>query len=375
MHIEPFALERYFAEHEFSARHLLSPSDCESLSMAELLRLADPDSRELWLRLRLGYTETAGHPLLRAAIAELYPALGPESILVTAPEEAIFLSMHALLEPGDHVVCTFPGYQSLYEIARSKGCEVSLWRPEEASGWRFEVDSLRALVRNDTKLLVVNFPHNPTGYLPTLAEHAKLIDLARDMGAHLFSDEMYRFMEEDPAETLPAACERYDKAVSLFGLSKTFGLPGLRVGWLATSDRALLARAAGLRDYTTICNSAPSEILALMALRAKGEIVSLQRRRLKSNRAELDRFLAEHAEDFSWHRPRAGTIGLLRLLRDPSAAAFCSKLLAATGIMLVPSTLFEFGDQHVRIGFGRDDLAAGLELLGEHLGRARGTKR
>ena len=163
MPIETFALERYFARYEFSARYLLSSSDCESLSMAALLDTANHDLRQQWDNLKLGYTDSQGHPELRAAAASLYAGFQAEDILVAAPEEAIFLLMHALLAPGDHVVCTFPGYQSLYAVARSIGCRISFWTPEESQGWRFDPRQLEKRLENDTRLVVANFPHNPTG--------------------------------------------------------------------------------------------------------------------------------------------------------------------------------------------------------------------
>ena len=230
MKIEPFALERFFGKHEFSARTLLSSSDCESLAMADLLAMADGPTRKAWDELRLGYTETHGHPALRKAVSELYGGLGPDNVLTVVPEEGIFLLMHALLRPEDHVVCTFPGYQSLHEVARSLGCDVSLWMPDEEAGWVFSPERLEGLLQDDTRLVVMNFPHNPTGTLPTRDAFASMVARVRERGAYLLSDEMYRFLELDPEARLPAACTVYSKAITLSGLSKSFGLPGLRVG-------------------------------------------------------------------------------------------------------------------------------------------------
>ena len=221
MNIAPFDLERYFAKYEFTSQYLLSSSDCEPLSMSELLRMADPETGRLWEELKLGYTEYAGHTLLREMIADIYAGIGAEDVLVVVPEEGIFLLMHALLEPGDHVICAFPGYQSLYEVARSIGCTVSTWEPDEARGWLFDVGVLKEKMRPNTKLVVVNFPHNPTGYVPPKADFEAIVDLVREKGAYLLSDEMYRYLEIDEGVTLPGACEMYERAFSLFGLSKT----------------------------------------------------------------------------------------------------------------------------------------------------------
>jgi aspartate/methionine/tyrosine aminotransferase len=367
MNIQPFALERYFAKHEFTARYLLCSSDCEAVGMQELLAMADEESARLWAELKLGYTETSGHPLLRQEIAGLYAGLGADDTLVMAPEEAIYLLMHALLEPGDHVVCTFPGYQSLYQVALSLGCQVSRWQPDERRGWHFDVEQLESLLQANTRLLVFNFPHNPTGAMPTRDEFERIVALARQRGIWLLSDEMYRYLEIEPGTTLPAACELYERAFSLFGLSKTFGMPGLRMGWLASRDAEALRRVAVLKDYTTICNSAPAEILALIALRNRETIIARQLRRLRHNLGALDDFFDRHVDQFKWNRPKGGSIGFVRMLAVGDSYQFCEQLVQESGILLAPSRLFDYGDQHVRIGFGRQNLPQVLERFEDYL--------
>jgi aspartate/methionine/tyrosine aminotransferase len=367
MKIEPFAIERYFAKYEFSSRYLLSCSDCEPLGLAELLAMSNETTAALWENLTLAYTESAGHPLLRAAIAGLYRGMEIDDVLVTVPEEGIFLLMQALLEPGDHVVCTFPAYQSLYQLAQTIGCKVTFWKPEEETGWRFDPQQLAPLFKDNTKLVVVNFPHNPTGYLPSREDYLAIIDTVRGRGVHLLSDEMYRFIETEEGTTLPAGCECYEKAVSLGGLSKSFGLPGLRLGWVASKDEALLRQMGVLKDYTTICASAPSEILALMALDNREEIIAAQKARIRGNLETLGRFFEDHGDCFSWNRPGGGSICFPRMVTGDNTYAFCEELVKNTGIMLLPSRMFQFGDSHVRIGFGRTDLPEVLDRFGEYL--------
>ncbi len=367
MKLEPFFLERYFAKHEFSAKYLLSSSDCEALSMEELLESADTQSLGLWENLKLGYTDSSGHPVLREAIADIYEGVAADDILVVTPEEGIFLAMQALLRPGDHVVCIFPGYQSLYELARSMECAVSLWKPDEDRGWHFSLRQLENLIRDDTKMVVVNFPHNPTGYMPTRAGYTSLIDIVRQSGAYLFSDEMYRFLELDRGALLPAGCDVYRKAISLSGLSKTFGLPGLRIGWVATRDHDILEQMRLLRDYTTICSSAPSEILGLMAVRDRENIISKQMARIRKNIEILDDFFSQHSDYASWNRPLGGSICFPRLSITDDTSEFCEALIRETGIMLVPSKIFQYGNHHVRIGFGREDFPEIIERFSAYI--------
>ena len=258
MKINDFKLERYFAAYEFKVRYLLSASDCEALTLEECLGLADEEMLALWRDLKLSYTESQGHPLLRAEAARLYESIAPEQLLIAAPEELIFIAMNVLLAPGDHVITTFPGYQSLYEVAQSLGCHVTRWPLEPGpDGWRLDPDFLVANIRPETRLLVINFPHNPTGYLPSRSDLDRILAMARQHGLYVFSDEMYRLLEYDAAARLPSIADAYERGLALTGLSKSFALPGLRLGWLATRDRALLDRCLAFHDYTTICNSAP----------------------------------------------------------------------------------------------------------------------
>jgi len=361
----PFALERYFARYEFSAPYLLSSSDCDGLPMREVLAMADDECRALWKDLRLGYTESLGLPQLRAEIAGMYEGATADDVITGAPEELIFVAMNALLRPGDRVVCTYPGYQSLYEIARAIGCIVDLWQPREEDGWRFDPADLATMLRPGTRLVVVNFPHNPTGALPTREEYAAAITAARDAGARVFSDEMYRLLELDPGDRLPSACEVEPEALSLSGMSKVFGMAGLRIGWVVTRDAAALQEMATFKDYTTICSSAPSEVLALIGLRARTALVERHRARIAMNLAALEAFVARHGERFALAPPRAGSVCLLRL-KDGHASDFCRRLVDKAGIMLLPTSVFQFGDDHVRVGLGREnmpDVLARLEAV------------
>ena len=367
MKLESFFLERYFAKHEFSAKYLLSSSDCEAFYMQELLESADAQSLGLWKNLKLGYTDSSGHPALRESIADIYKGVAADDILVVTPEEGIFLSMQALLRPGDHVVCTFPGYQSLYELARSVGSDVSLWKPDEDRGWHFSLRQLENLIRDDTRMVVVNFPHNPTGYLPSHDGYMSLVDIVRRSGAYLFSDEMYRFLEFDREATLPAGCEVYRKAISLSGLSKSFGLPGLRIGWVATRDHNILEQMRLLKDYTTICSSAPSEILGLMAVRDCENIIARQMARILKNISILDEFFSQYSDCMCWNRPLGGSICFPRMSLTDDTSEFCESLIKETGIMLVPSKIFQYGNHHVRIGFGREDFPEIIERFSAYI--------
>jgi aspartate/methionine/tyrosine aminotransferase len=361
MQIRPFLLERYYARHEFTTPFQLSASDCEPLRVEEVLALGGAPAREL-LELPLGYTETRGAPGLRAAIARHYPGCSADDVLVcNAPQEAIFLTMQALLEAGERVVVMTPCYASLKEVARGIGCEVVEWPlVEREAGWAMDLDQLAELLGRRTRLLVTNVPHNPTGFHPTTAEWKRLGELAAERGVRWFSDEMYRGLEPRPELARTPAASSVPDALSLWGTSKSFGLAGLRIGWLVSRDRAALERIESLKDYTTICSSAPGELLARLALAAAEPILARNRERIATHAARMEAFAREHAERFAWRSPAAGPVGLLRLRRE-SAAELVERVRERAGVLLVPATLFDLDDRHVRIGLGRASFTAALE--------------
>ena len=315
MRFRDFRLERYFAQWEFSAKILLGSSDPESMRLPELLELADEDGRRRWDELWLGYTESPGLPALREAIAGQSDACGPADVLVfSAPEEAIFHVAAAVLEPGDHMVGITPAYQSSYEVPRSVGAEVTLVPLCEDRGWALDLDELEAAVTGRTRLIYVNFPHNPTGAVLGAAGLGRLIGLADSCGAYLLSDEVYRGLEFDPADRLPAAADLYPRAISLGGLSKAYGLPGVRLGWTLCRDAGLNQRMQAAKDFTTICAAAPSEVLALIAVRAADRLIGRSLAGITRNLGLVDEFVGRRAEAVRWVRPRAGSVGFPELV-------------------------------------------------------------
>lgn len=359
--LPPFALERYFARWEFAVEHVLCASDLEALSLKELLALCDADTRARWDDLRLGYTESLGLPALREEIARLYPGLNADDVVTfSGAEEGIFLTIQAALGAGEHAVVVWPAYQALYEIARAAGAEVTLIGLDPAN-WSLDVDAVIAALRPNTRLVVINFPHNPTGAMIAEADLRRLARATEQRGARLLSDEVYRLLELS-APPLPPAATLGEHTVSLGVLSKAYGLAGLRIGWIATRDARLRARVVQLRDYTTICNAGPSEVLALGALRAATAILQRNRRIVQDNLVILRGFLERHRDRFAWVEPRAGSVCFPRLLAG-SADAFADALVREQGVLLMPGSQFEFPGEHFRVGLGRRGMPQALERL------------
>lgn len=367
MRIQPFQLERYFAQHEFSAPYLLGSSDCEAMTVKELLAM-EPGSEEGLQNCWLGYTESAGDPLLRQEIAGLYDKCNAEEILVhSGAEEAIFIFMQVMLKPGDHVIVQSPCYQSLYQIAHDLKCKMSRWEPRRETPWHWDVEELAGLMIPETKAIIINQPHNPTGHLMNREEQQSLVDLARKNNLLLFSDEVYRELEHDPALKLPAACDEYEQAVSLGVMSKTYGLAGLRIGWVATRNKEIRKEMASFKDYTSICNSAPSEYLSLIGLRNRHRLVERNRGIVNENLKHLNTFFQSRRELFRWEPPKAGSIAFPAYLGKEGARQFCLDLIRQQGVLLVPSEYFQYGDGHFRIGFGRRNLPECLTEMGKYV--------
>ena len=366
MKLEPFRLERYFAKHEFSAPYLLCTSDCESMELRGLLSL-EPDTQERFLSLWLGYTESSGDPGLRQAVAALYENITADHVLVHAgAEEAIFNFMNVALDSGDHVIVHGPCYQSLAEVALSIGAGVSEWRGDPARNWELDLELLRTLLTPRTKVVVVNFPHNPTGFLPGPEFFHALSALSEQHGFIIFSDEVYRGLELDPSDRLPAVTDINDRAVSLGVMSKTFGLAGLRIGWVATRNTRIYNELSAFKDYTTICSSAPSEFLATIALQNAGKIAERNIRIIQNNLDHLDRFFTDHADLFKWYRPKSGSVAFPALLKG-TVQEFCTDLVEKAGILLVPGTLYNDGSNAFRVGFGRKNVPEILQKFDAYL--------
>jgi aspartate/methionine/tyrosine aminotransferase len=368
MQMPPFRLERYFAKYEFNVDYVLCCSDCESLTVRDLLDL-EPDSADRFHQHWLGYTESMGSPSLRREICRLYRDIQPDQVLVhTGAEEAIFLFMQAVLKAKDHVIVHWPCYQSLAEVARSIGCRVSLWKAREENGWALDLEELKRHMQPNTRVIVLNTPHNPTGFLMPLDIFQEVSRIARENGIILFSDEVYRESEYRSEDRLPAACDFGEHAVSLGVMSKTYGLPGLRIGWIATRNEEIYGQMAALKDYTTICNSAPSEFLAELALRHRDALAERSLEIISGNLKVLDQFFDRHADLFAWQRPHAGSIGFPRLLGE-DVEAFCEALVKSAGVLLLPGTLYEDNGNHFRIGFGRRDMPAAVKRFEDFLGK------
>ena len=326
------------------------------------------------MKLPLSYVETWGSPELREAVAGTYESVDADHVLSFAgAEEGLFWALQELVGPGEHAVVTVPCYQAMETVTMATGADVSALVPRREDGWALDLDELRRLLRPDTKLVAVNYPHNPTGYVPEEATFRELIALCDERGIRLFCDEVYRGIEIDRSRTLPQAADLSETAVSLNVASKSYGLPGLRVGWIACRDRALLERLEKCKHYTSICNAGPAEYLAAFALRHGDAIWERNRGIVAANRQLFDDFFARWADLFDWQPPVGGCVCFPHY-KGGDVEELCRQLLHAEGVLLLPAGMYEseiaeVPRDHFRVGIGRLGLEEGVAAFDRFLRR------
>lgn len=372
-----FALEAYFARWERLVRHNLAASESEPLMLPDLLDLAGDRDRERWECLTLGYGDTLGASWLRGTIAGLYDEIDRQEVLCFAgAQEGIYCAMHALLARNDHAIVITPGYQSTETVPLAL-CDVTGVPLDPARGWTLDIDLLARAIRPNTRVISINFPNNPTGKILAQEQFDALVALCRRHGLWLFSDEVYRMIERDPAHRLPAAVDAYERGLSLNVMSKAYGLPGLRLGWIACRDAGMLYRMGQVKQYLSICNAAPSEVLADIALKASERILSRNRRIAGDNLLLLQAFFDEFPNLFDWHHPEGGVTGYPRYKGRDGVEMFAGRLIEEEGVLVLPASVFRSDlvatpVDRFRIGFGRSGIASSLDALRRYL-RRQGT--
>jgi aspartate/methionine/tyrosine aminotransferase len=358
--IEPFALERWMTRHELHVTYDIAESGIHPLRLADLLAwegAADGQAQatlEALLELRLGYSEARGTAALRSAIAATYVGCEADNVLVTTGAiEANYLLFNVLLDAGDHVIAPFPAYQQLYSVPRALGCDVSLWEVGPATGYGYDLDALERLVRPTTRLIVVNTPHNPTGALLSPAELRRVYALAESVGALVLGDEAYRWLAvPNGAPLAPPMVDHGPLGISVGTVSKPFGLPGLRIGWIA-APAPVVAACWAARDYLSLSPGKLNDAIAQLAFRHRERILERNSAIIAANLAAAEAWVARHADVLAWTPPRAGLLALLRYDLPMDSRELADLLATEYSVMLAPGSVFGL-ERHLRIGLGQD---------------------
>lgn len=364
-----FETEDYFGRYEFSQPYLLAASDCETVSLGDLVTLGGGSMAEL-ADVQLGYPTMEGSETLRTSISACYSTVRPDQVLVLGtPGEGIYVTMRTLLAAGDHVVVLTPAYDALLNLPEEFGCRLSRWyltRDNDKSAWILDLPALERILAGGARLLVVNFPHNPTGFLPTRDELEQIVRLCRTYHVTLFADEMYRGLEYLPSDTLPSVADLDETAIALAGASKTLGLPGLRLGWLTIKDPARYRDVLNTKTYTSMCSTRASEYLGVMAINASPQLIAKNLEIIRGNMELATNFFQKWRKRLRWLPPSAGSVSLVEVL-DGSAEALCHTLATRHGIVLLPSRFMGCPGEYVRVGLGRKNFGDGLTALDQVL--------
>lgn len=377
MNIESFALERWMTRWELDVEYDIAESGILPLSLDELYELVGEDvasstEREIH-RMLLGYSEARGTSALRSTIAASYERATEDDILVTSGAiEANYLLFHSLLSAGDHVIAASPAYQQLHSVPRSIGADLDLWDVVSPEGFAYDLDRLEALIRPNTRMVILNSPHNPTGAMLNGRQMVDVVALTEQSGAWILSDEAYRWLEHPGGEKLPPPLhDLSDRAISVGTLSKPFGLPGLRVGWLAAT--AEIAQATwGLRDYISLSPAKMSDVIAAMVITHRDRILPRNDEIIAGNLDTARRWFTENADIVQWSEPKAGLLAMMRYDLPIASLPPADGLARDAGVMLAPGSTFGL-EHHLRIGIGqRHDLfAEGLRRTAAYMRSAR----
>lgn len=370
MNIKTFSVERWMNSYEHGAFYNLAETDAKAFTLDELLSLGKKfEVLDELLRVKISYNPTTGSQSLREIISSFYKGTGPENILITTGAiEADFLVTNSLVEPGDTVIVQFPAYQALYSTAEARGARIKYWNMSIDRGYEPDIDELKTLIDDNTKMIVLNIPHNPTGAVISEEQLKAILSWAEDGDFWVLCDEVYHDFTLEPGAVPPYGRTLSKKAISVGSMSKAYGLSGLRLGWIAAPED-LINRCWCWKDYTSISNSPINDFLAAFALKNIEKVMDRNLGIARQNLETLLKWFKEHADFFDYVKPRAGVLTFPRVKNiSMTTEELCKKLFEKEGLLMVPGECFEMPG-YLRIGFGNDSkmFQTGLSIFSSFL--------
>ncbi|WP_342601881.1 aminotransferase [Peribacillus sp. FSL E2-0159] len=370
MNIKTFAVEQWMNEYEVEAVYNIAETCVDSITVNELISIDGTDPEKFLVDLgknRLTYGHIEGSPDFRTLVANQYQSLDADNVLVTnGAIGANFLLLYTLIQPGDHVIAVHPTYQQLYEVPTSFGATVDLLPLREENNYLPDLNELKSLVNEKTKMIIINNPNNPSGAIIEKEMLEEIVEIARSYDAYILCDEVYRRLLQEDDLVVPSIVDLYEKGISTSSMSKVLSLAGLRLGWIA-GPKEVIYECFRHRDYTTISCGMLDDILAVHALKNYDKILDRNRKIIKENLTILDAWV-EQEPLISYVKPRAGTTAMLKYDLPVSSEDFCIGLFKANGAFLTPGSCFDI-ESHVRIGYAckTEVLEQGLQKVSEYL--------
>ena len=364
---QPFVMERMMSKFEQDVKYNLSESGVYPVFLRELLEI-DPSGLDRMLATDLNYPHVNGLPDLRANIAALYDGAGPDNVLVTVGAiEANYISTRTLLSPGDEMVVMLPNYMQIWGIAKNHDYRVKTFRLVEMSDWAPDLEHLNSLVTPETRVIAICNPNNPTGYILTEAEMDAIVAAADRVGAWILADEVYRGAERTTDQESPSFYGRYDKVIATGSMSKAYGMPGLRIGWLV-GPQDMVDEIWARHEYVTISASMLSNKLASLALSpdVRPQLIQRTRDYIRRGFPILEAWMSAHQESFRMSPPQAAAVAFVRYDLDINSTEFVDRLIEDKSVLIVPGDHFGM-DKFIRVSFGlpRDYLIPALDRIHE----------
>jgi len=355
-------------QHELNVKYDIAESGIAPISVKELLSYDDnKEAIDSILNSPLAYGDINGSLSLRQEIAKTYSNCAPENIFITiGATEANFLIFHDLLNPGDHVITQLPAYQQLYSVPQSIGCKVSHWHCRNDGGFKFDLNELKKLITSKTKLIVINTPHNPTGAILSNGDLVEIYKMAESVGAIVMSDEAFRWLHiPDTQYNFEPVFNLGRAGISTGTMSKPFGLPGLRIGWIAAQPE-LIERCRSLRHYDTLYPGNIDCVFATLAFKNKEKIFRRNIQMIQENLSALKEWVNGRADVLHYYSPSAGVLCMLRYNLEISSFQLADKLAEEYSVLLAPGSIFGL-EGHLRLGFGEhpEIFKKGIELADE----------
>ena len=371
MDIKTFKVEEWMNEYEMEAVYNIAETCVDSLTVNELISIDGTDPAQFFHELgkkKLTYGDIEGSPAFRQLAANLYNHVKPENVLVmNGAIGANFLVFYSIVKPGDHVISVHPTYQQLYDVPASFGADVDLLRLTPENNFLPDLEELRSLVNEKTKLICINNPNNPSGAVMEREMLEEIVEIARSADAYILCDEVYRGLWQDDDIEIPSIVDLYEKGIVTQSMSKVFSLAGIRLGWIA-GPKDVISECMRHRDYTTISCGMIDDMLAVHALKNYNKVLDRNRKIIRENLAILDEWVKKEPA-ISYVKPRAGTTAMLKYDLPVTSEEFCIGLFKANGAFLTPGSCFDM-EGYVRIGYACETevLKQGLEKVSEYIG-------
>ncbi|MFB0559786.1 MAG: aminotransferase class I/II-fold pyridoxal phosphate-dependent enzyme [Candidatus Lokiarchaeia archaeon] len=365
--IEPFGIERWFTKYEYEVEINIAESGIQPFTLFEILKMGDEDLSKT----KLGYIESGGSQELRELASQIYLEKELENILITTGGlEANFLTYSVLIQEGDEVIVEFPNYQQLQSVPRFFGAKIIPWKLREKNNYVPDLDELNELIGSKTKMIVINHPHNPTGSIIDNKILSDICEIAEENNAYVLSDEVYLDLKPE-RYILDPACDISSNAISVQSFSKSYSLPGSRIGWIAAA-KEIIEKCHEFREYVTLCSNVLGEKLAIIALKNRDKIMERNKQIMNKNFKIVENWINKH-EEIIWIKPRAGVVAFPRYSFPLNSIELCKRLAEEEKVLIIPGRLF--GDQdteyHFRLGFGyeTEKLEKGLDIIDRFFGR------